>query len=134
MKNLPSAQTGTQGFTLLEVLVALTIVGLVLGSIMAISGSSKRLAWRAIEGLERSIDERAAINVGQAERKTDYPETHASNKTDLALQTEDYLKAPPRQTKKILYVLEPYYLGKTSQDVGQLRALRWKRLKSIPSQ
>lgn len=53
------------GFTLLEVLVALTIAGLALGSLFAVIGGNKRLAWRAEAALLHSIEVRSAINQAQ---------------------------------------------------------------------
>lgn len=54
-----------RGFTLLEVLVALTIAGLALGGIFAVIGGNKRLAWRAEDTLLRSMQVRSLINQAQ---------------------------------------------------------------------
>lgn len=54
-----------RGFTLLEVLVALTIAGMALGSIFAVIGGNKRLAWRAEDALARAIEVRSLINQAQ---------------------------------------------------------------------
>ena len=40
-----------RGFTLLEVMVALTITGLALGGLFGVIAGSKRLAWRAEQAL-----------------------------------------------------------------------------------
>ena len=47
-----------QGFTLLEVLVALTITGMVLGSLFALAAGSKQLAFRSGESLDVAIEAR----------------------------------------------------------------------------
>lgn len=117
--------TRCRGFTLLEVLVALFIAAFALGTVMALSGSSKRLALRAQIGLERLVHERAALNAAQVQFKPDYPEA-------IEVQHSEALEPPARQTKKILFVLEPYEIqDKHGQNTG-LRGLRWKRLKSLP--
>lgn len=54
-----------RGFTLLEVLVALTITGLALGSLFAVIGGNKRLAWRSEAALVRATEIRSLINQAQ---------------------------------------------------------------------
>ena len=56
---------GARGFTLLEVLVALTIAGMALGGLFAVIGGNKRLAWRAEGALVRATEVRSAINQAQ---------------------------------------------------------------------
>ena len=53
-----------QGFTLLEVLVALTITGMVLGSLFALAAGSKQLAFRSGESLDVAIEARARVHGG----------------------------------------------------------------------
>lgn len=52
-----------QGFTLLEVLLAVTITGLVLGSLFTLLASSKQLAWRTADNLYETIKMRQAVNI-----------------------------------------------------------------------
>ena len=59
-----SARTA-RGFTLLEVLVALTIAGMALGGLFAVIGGNKRLAWRSEATLVRTMDLRSLINQAQ---------------------------------------------------------------------
>jgi prepilin-type N-terminal cleavage/methylation domain-containing protein len=54
-----------RGFTLLEVLVALTIAGMALGGLFAVIGGNKRLAWRAEAALLHATEVRSAINQAQ---------------------------------------------------------------------
>ena len=50
------------GFTLLEVIVALTITGFVLGGLFSLVGGSKQLTWRSEASLVRATEIRAATN------------------------------------------------------------------------
>ncbi len=54
-----------RGFTLLEVLVALTITGMALGGLFAVIGGNKRLAWRSEDALIRATEVRSLINQAQ---------------------------------------------------------------------
>lgn len=53
------------GFTLLEVLVALTIAGMALGGLFTVIAGNKRLAWRSEDALLRATEVRSLINVAQ---------------------------------------------------------------------
>ena len=54
-----------RGFTMLEVLVALTITGMALGGLFAVIGGNKRLAWRSEDALIRATEVRSLINQAQ---------------------------------------------------------------------
>ena len=45
-----------RGFTLLEVLVALTIAGMALGGLFAVIGGNKRMTWRSEDALVRTME------------------------------------------------------------------------------
>ena len=51
-----------RGFTLLEVLVALTIAALALGLLLALAAGSKRLAWRGEAALVETARLRSEVN------------------------------------------------------------------------
>jgi prepilin-type N-terminal cleavage/methylation domain-containing protein len=54
-----------RGFTLLEVMVALTITGMALGGLFGVIAGNKRLAWRSEEALVRTMQIRGIINFSQ---------------------------------------------------------------------
>lgn len=62
---MASHARAARGFTLLEVLVALTIAGMALGGLFGVIGGNKRLAWRSEEALVRTMDLRSLINQAQ---------------------------------------------------------------------
>jgi prepilin-type N-terminal cleavage/methylation domain-containing protein len=121
-------QQSTRGFTLLEVLVALAIVSLTLGSIMTLAGGSKRLAWTAQARLSAILYSRAAISNAQSSRQADYPEYPRTQRKQLEFKKGDLLSKSTRQTKRIFYALERYEVINDGKEITQ--GLRWVRLKT----
>ena len=56
---------GESGFTLLEVLVSATVLGLVFGGVFSAIVASKQLAFKTRESLARSADQRYLVNTAQ---------------------------------------------------------------------
>jgi prepilin-type N-terminal cleavage/methylation domain-containing protein len=98
------------GFTLLEVLVAMAIVGIALGSIFGLLAASKRLAFKAVDDIERTVFLRSAVNVAQVLEEPDYPEFPKRYQQTLDLSTEELLEKPERQTRPMRLALERYTL------------------------
>lgn len=86
-----------RGFTLLEVLVALTIAGMALGGLFAVIGGNKRLAWRAEAALVRATEVRSAINQAQLDDlRGELPP--AGMAADLRIESELELPEPEERT------------------------------------
>ncbi|PCJ27744.1 MAG: hypothetical protein COA96_02520 [SAR86 cluster bacterium] len=113
------------GFTLLEVIVALTITGFVLGGMFSLVGGSKQLSWRSQESLVRVNRARAAANFALLEN--DY------NEVELILQDTNYeiraleiLEEPERRTQASVYTLQAYEIVNDDRD-EVLTGSRWMR-------
>lgn len=119
----------TRGFTLLEVLVALAIAGLVLGTLFSLAGGSKRLAFRALDHIESAVYSRAALNAAQLLPSSDYPKLPPEYAEKGKIETGETLPRPERETNKILYALEPYTLKLPSGATAA--STRWKKLDVI---
>jgi len=52
-----------KGFTLLEVLVAITLTALVMGSVFSLQSQSNRLAYQSSEKIDDTVNRRAALNL-----------------------------------------------------------------------
>ncbi len=115
------------GFTLLEVLVALAIVGIALGSVFGLLAGSKRLAFKAVDDIERTLFLRSAINAGQVLEEPEYPELPERYKRSLTLQTDELLEKPERQTRAMRLGLEVYILRDDEKGI-ELRTVRLKKL------
>lgn len=87
----------SRGFTLLEVLVALTITGLALGGLFGVIAGNKRLAWRAEAELLKSTQIRSLINFSQLNDERGEITVDFEN-ADLRLFTDLELEPPERRT------------------------------------
>tara|TARA_B110000858_G_scaffold198524_1_gene266208 strand:+ start:16816 stop:17199 length:384 start_codon:yes stop_codon:yes gene_type:complete len=104
MRNPYNAQAG---FTLLEVIAALTITGFVLGGLFSLVGGSKQLSWRAEESLIQATRVRAAINFALLENE--YSEVEEILQDD-SYQTRplDLLEDPIRKTQATVHAFQAY--------------------------
>jgi prepilin-type N-terminal cleavage/methylation domain-containing protein len=97
-----------RGFSLLEVLIAMAIVGMVLGSIFSLLAGSKRLAFKGVDDIERTVFLRSAINAAQLLEEPEYPELPERYSQNLEIQVYDEeIEIPERQTKPMQLALEP---------------------------
>lgn len=115
------------GFTLLEVLVALTIVGIALGSVFGLLAGSKRLAFKAVDDIERTVFLRSAINAAQVLEEPEYPALPERYKKSLTLETDELLEKPERQTRPMRLGLEVYILRDDEKGI-EFRTVRLKKL------
>ena len=115
-----------QGLTLIEVIVALTITGFLLGGLFSLVGGSKQLSWRSEEALVRAIQQRAAWNF--ALLNNEYADLEAILDDDYYEVRElDDIEAPDRQTQSLQYTLRALEIVSEDGDVEAV-ATRWIRL------
>ena len=105
-----------QGFTLLEVMVALTITGLALGGLFGVIGGSKRLAWRSEQALIHSTQIRSLINFSQLNDERGEVIIDFTN-PDLRLFDSELLGMPERQTEATVHQLRGYYIVDENDEV-----------------
>jgi prepilin-type N-terminal cleavage/methylation domain-containing protein len=114
------------GFTLLEVLVALTITAMVLGSLFALAAGSKQLAFRSSASLGLAIQARAAINFAVLQDEYgDVEEIIAPGRFEI--RGNEYLDAVPRKTEPIIYKLQSYAVIDEETDES-ITGTRWVKL------
>ncbi|MFL2875199.1 MAG: PilW family protein [Pseudohongiellaceae bacterium] len=114
------------GFTLLEVIVALTITGFILGGLFSLLGSSKQLSWRSEENLLRAARVRAATNF--ALLQNEFRDVEEILKDDgYEIHSLELLDDPIRKTEPLLYALQRYQITDDSRD-EQFFGSRWIRL------
>ncbi len=111
------------GFTLLEILVALTITGMAIGALLSLLGGSKRLAFKGVSSLRQASLERVlfyGISLDSEAQVRDL----LPNTFDYSLRIKE-IEFPIRKTKPLRYELAEI----TIQLKGERRSvLRWHRL------
>ena len=114
------------GFTLLEVIVALAITGFILGGLFSLLGSSKQLSWRSEENLLRAARVRAVTNFALLQNEfRDVEEILEDNGYEI--RSLELLDDPIRKTEPLLYALQRYQITDDSRD-EQFFGSRWIRL------
>lgn len=116
---------GNRGFTLLEVMIALTITGLVLGGLLSLSAGSKRLAGSAQDTLREAVQRRAAIQYAQLElREGQLEPLDRRGELPFTVERGERLPDPIRRTQPSVWILQQYELQ--HEDSGEtLTASRW---------
>lgn len=95
------------GFTLLEVLVALTISAMALGGLFSVIGGNKQLAFRSQEALLRAMEARTLIGQAQLDdTRGRLPLTLDPRETELREIGE--LPVPERKTQPMPFALYEY--------------------------
>ena len=120
-----------KGFTLLEVLIALAIVGLVFGTVLSLLTGSKRLAYKASYDIGHIVFLRSSINMGQLEEEPELPELpeeYAKNREFEVLELVE--RDETKQTQPLRLGLEPYIVRDTERAV-EIKTIRWKKLQSV---
>jgi prepilin-type N-terminal cleavage/methylation domain-containing protein len=120
-----SNMTAQKGFTLLEVILALTITAFVVGGLMTLSGGSKQLAWRSQDSLHRAAEVRAQINFALLEDEYGQVEPILINDT-FTIRGSDLLPTPSRRTQASLYSLQFYEVINDETD-EVITGSRWVR-------
>ena len=115
-----------QGFTLIEVIVALTITGFLLGGLFSLVGGSKQLSWRSEDALVRAMQQRTAWNLALLDNEYADLETILDDDYYEVRKLDD-IEAPDRQTQSLQYTLRALELVSEDGDV-QAIATRWIRL------
>ena len=95
------------GFTLLEVIVALTITGFVLGGLFSLVGGSKQLSWRSEESLVQATRVRAAVNFALLENEYSNVEEILQDYS-YQIRSLDLLEDPERKTQATVYAFQAY--------------------------
>ena len=113
-----------QGFTLLEVLVAITLTALVLGNLFALQSQSKHLAFKAQINLQKVINQRAYLNATWISNKAlDSYVDELSHNNIFSVNGRSDVKKPAEQSQNLKFSLEEFTIVNQDNDV-LLRTIR----------
>lgn len=121
-----SSAPRNQGFTLLEVMVALTITSLVLGGLFSLAAGSKQLAVRTQSTLQDTMAARAQINFSLLQNEYRDIEPILNN-TRYQTQANDVLEDVLRRTAPMNDLLQSYQIIDRDTD-EVIDGVRWIRL------
>ena len=114
------------GFTLLEVIVALTITGFVLGGLFSLVGGSKQLTWRSEASLVRATEIRAATNFALLQNEFSDVEEILEHDA-YRIETGAVLEPPERKTQPPLHQLQAFDIVNPDRD-EVISGTRWIQL------
>lgn len=114
-----------RGFTLLEVMIALTITAMVMGGLFTLSAGSKQLAFRAQQSLQDSTAARAAVNEALLDNEfRDLEPAMASDR--YTIEGMDVLPDAERRTAPMTDLLQLYEI-RDARTGETIEAVRWIR-------
>lgn len=112
-----------RGFTLLEVLVALTITGFALGALLGVIGGNKRLAWRSEAALldaSRVRVELAFVQLDNGRGELPRPDAPSA----LRIDNDIIIEPPERKTVGVNDILRSYEIV-DADGVVITRGVHW---------
>ncbi|NKB34714.1 MAG: prepilin-type N-terminal cleavage/methylation domain-containing protein [Pseudomonadales bacterium] len=115
-----------QGFTLLEVIVAMAITGFVLGGLFSLVGGSKQLSWRSEDSLQRATKIRAVTNFALLQNEFRDVELILEDES-YDIRSLDVLEIPERKTEASVYTLQEYEIANVDRDEF-ITGSRWIQL------
>jgi type II secretory pathway component PulJ len=100
---------------LLEVIVALTITGFLLGGLFTLLAGSKQLSWRSEASLIRAIDARAQLNFSLLENDL-YDVEEVIEAARYRTRGGEVLEDPERKTQAMSYALQTFEVVDEERD------------------
>ena len=124
--NATAIRSTQSGFTLLEVIVALTITGFVLGGLFTLVAGSKQLSWRSEESLVRAVNARAQINFAMLENEFHDIELIIENDR-YQIRPREFLEEPERKTQPLQFTLQAFEIVDDDRE-EIITGTRWVQL------
>ena len=113
----PSKHGNNKGFTLLEVMVAITLTALVLGNLLALQSQSKQLSFKAQSTLAKTINQRAYLNAAWISNRALDSYMDELSETGYTVDNKKELKKPEEQTKPLKFSLQSFDIVDENKQV-----------------
>ncbi|MCK5697004.1 MAG: prepilin-type N-terminal cleavage/methylation domain-containing protein [Gammaproteobacteria bacterium] len=106
-----------QGFTLLEVLVSITLTSLVLGNLFALQSQSKRLSFKAQTSMLKTINNRAYLNASWISNRDEDAYLSEISDSQLSISDKNTLKKPVDKIIPEKYSLESFSIVDQNNEI-----------------
>ncbi|MCY4357432.1 MAG: type II secretion system protein [Gammaproteobacteria bacterium] len=116
----------TSGFTLLEVMVALAITGVVLSSLFSLLGGSKQLTWQSQDSLTRATELRAVTNFALLQNEFVEVEPILEGRS-YRITVGPELEPPLRKTQPMVHALQSFVVVHEQRE-EEVSGSRWIQL------
>ncbi|MCU7834265.1 MAG: prepilin-type N-terminal cleavage/methylation domain-containing protein [gamma proteobacterium symbiont of Taylorina sp.] len=114
------------GFTLLEVMVSITLTALVLGNLFALQSQSKQLSFKAQTNLARTINQRFYLNAAWISNHELDTYMDELSELEYTVDNKQTLIKPEKQSKALKYSLESFDIINAQKEVI-LSSVRMKK-------
>ncbi len=118
------------GFTLLEILISITLVAMVLGSLFALQASSSKLTLKAEKKIDENISLRAALNIASLTVEKEDVINEVLKTYGYRIANIQALEKPEDQTTPIKLQLEQFDITDQQGNI-LLTSVRFKKLKTV---
>ncbi len=115
--HLTPTPSNNKGFTLLEVMVAITLTAMVLGNLFALQSQSKKLSFKAQTSLAKTINQRAYLNAAWISNRELDSYMDELTATGYAVNNKKELKKPEEQTKPLKFSLQSFDIVDENKEV-----------------
>ncbi len=109
--------SNNKGFTLLEVMVAITLTALVLGNLLALQSQSKQLSFKAQSTLAKTINQRAYLNAAWISNRALDSYMDELSETGYTVDNKKELKKPEQQTQALKFSLQSFDIVDENKQV-----------------
>lgn len=114
---IKSCNNNNKGFTLLEVMVAITLTALVLGNLFALQSQSKKLSFKAQTSLAKTINQRAYLNAAWVSNRELDSYLDELSDSGYTVANKKELKKPEQQTKPLKFSLQSFDIVDENKEV-----------------
>ena len=113
-------------FTLLEVLISITLSSLVLGSLFVLQSNSSKLAFKANNQIDKNLALQAALNTALLTRDSNAFFAETLKETHYKISNISALQKPPNQAKRLNWQLEKFDIVDEQNNI-LISSIRFKK-------
>ena len=116
-----------QAFTLLEILIAITLTSLVLGSLFVLQSNSSKLAFNAAAKVHQNITLRAALNYAMLISDSDELSDKVLQNYQYRIANRELLNMPASSPERLNWQLEKFDIIDIDNNI-LISSVRFKKI------